>query len=262
MRSDDLTPELERELVRRYQSGDRDAATTLWDAYRPLLWRLIGKSVSRAKSDKDAEQNAALGFFTALARSSAPDGCREGPYACRCALGYVVSGDYADSTIRVSRDMLRKARAAVKDGGELTPRMASALRLVSSTSIDAPVSEDNDAVTLRDLLVDDEPGPESCLMSREADERRCVLAQAALDALTPRERDIVNRFDMANEPETLTDIGRSHGVTREAIRQAREKALGKMSRAVRRAANEDDAALWGGKRRQSQRAESAQAEAA
>ena len=53
--------------------------------------------------------------------------------------------------------------------------------------------------------------------------------------LSPSLREVVVRYyGIGRPPETLAAIGRSRGVTREAIRQSREKALAQMRSVVRR----------------------------
>lgn len=54
--------------------------------------------------------------------------------------------------------------------------------------------------------------------------------QEALDVLDPREADILRRYFglEAREPESLQSIGEDYGVTRERIRQLRDRALWKL----------------------------------
>jgi RNA polymerase sigma factor (sigma-70 family) len=60
-----------------------------------------------------------------------------------------------------------------------------------------------------------------------------------MDALSVRERDVITRrFGLGRPPQTLADIGRRMGVTRERVRQIEARALGKL----RAAADESSAA--------------------
>lgn len=54
--------------------------------------------------------------------------------------------------------------------------------------------------------------------------------QAALDQLTPFERNIIYlRFGLDNgNPQTLEEVGTEYGITRERVRQVQDKALRKL----------------------------------
>jgi RNA polymerase sigma-32 factor len=52
----------------------------------------------------------------------------------------------------------------------------------------------------------------------------------ALGCLSPRERDIVVSNIMLDKPESLEELSKKYGVSRERIRQIREKAKGKMKK--------------------------------
>ena len=89
-------------------------------------------------------------------------------------------------------------------------------------SVDAPFVEGEDN-TLMDVMVnEDAPNADRGLinesLSREIDQ--------ALSALTEREADIVKKFFGIGMPEkTLEEIGTEFGLTRERVRQIKEKAI-------------------------------------
>ena len=91
-----------------------------------------------------------------------------------------------------------------------------------SDSLETPVSEDS-SIERKDLLPSREPSPEALLMSRE----RTSTIRAVLENLTPRDREVVILYFGLNgeEPMTLERIGTRFGVTRERIRQLRNRAL-------------------------------------
>ena len=52
---------------------------------------------------------------------------------------------------------------------------------------------------------------------------------AALNVLNERERNVVEAFYGINQPEcTMEEIGKKYGLTRERVRQIREKAIRKL----------------------------------
>jgi RNA polymerase primary sigma factor len=94
------------------------------------------------------------------------------------------------------------------------------------TSLDAPVGEDGDA-TLGDMI--EAPDAVDPHAVAEANALQRALASAIAD-LAPREQRILQlRFGLGGASEqTLEEVGKEFGVTRERIRQLEAKALGKL----------------------------------
>jgi len=89
-------------------------------------------------------------------------------------------------------------------------------------SIDAPVNDDESS-SLADLIENrDSPRADARLMK----ESLSVEIERALSTLTKREGDVIKYFFGINAPEmTLEEIGSHLGLTRERVRQIREKAI-------------------------------------
>ncbi len=101
----------------------------------------------------------------------------------------------------------------------------------SHLSLDAPfsVSEDN---SLIDILEDEEqPSPDESLLS---DSMR-VEIEKALNTLSPREALVINLYFGLNhqKPLTLEEIGARFSLTRERVRQIKEKAIRRLRHASR-----------------------------
>ena len=89
-------------------------------------------------------------------------------------------------------------------------------------SMDAPFSESDDGSLLDLLPNDDIPETDSSLV----DESLKTEVTQALKMLSERERNIVKAFFGIDQPElTLDEIGMKFGLTRERVRQIKEKAL-------------------------------------
>ncbi|MBV8651002.1 MAG: hypothetical protein JO255_06010 [Alphaproteobacteria bacterium] len=56
----------------------------------------------------------------------------------------------------------------------------------------------------------------------------------ALQSLMPREQHIVRERWLREQPATLADLGKTHRISQERVRQIEVRALGKMQDAVRR----------------------------
>ncbi|MGB2954078.1 MAG: sigma-70 family RNA polymerase sigma factor [Gaiellaceae bacterium] len=97
----------------------------------------------------------------------------------------------------------------------------------TSTSLDQPVGEDEDAV-FGDFVAGDDPLPEERV---EHSLRNAALA-AALAALSERERAVlIYRYGLDDsDPKTLEEIGRRLGLTRERVRQIENDALKRLAR--------------------------------
>ncbi len=101
----------------------------------------------------------------------------------------------------------------------------------SHLSLDQPfsVSEDN---SLIDILEDEyQPGPDEALL----DMSLRVEIEKALDTLTPRESEVINLYFGLNAEKALTleEIGARFNLTRERVRQIKEKAIRRLRHASR-----------------------------
>ncbi len=89
-------------------------------------------------------------------------------------------------------------------------------------SVDAPFVEGEDNSLLDVLVNDDSPIADRTLIN----ESLSTEVERALSTLTERERDIIKLFFGINTQEmTLEEIGEKFGLTRERVRQIKEKAI-------------------------------------
>ena len=99
-------------------------------------------------------------------------------------------------------------------------------------SMDAPLREGDDSGTMMDLMKNDDlPSPEESMMT---DSLRQEI-ERSLDMLNAREADVIRLyFGLAgNQPHTLEEIGQKFELTRERVRQIKEKAIRRMKHAGR-----------------------------
>jgi RNA polymerase primary sigma factor len=89
-------------------------------------------------------------------------------------------------------------------------------------SVDAPFAEGEDNSLLDVLVNDDSPTADKQLVT----ESLRAEINTALKVLNERERSIIKAYFGIDEPElTLDEIGAKHGLTRERVRQIKEKAI-------------------------------------
>ncbi|WP_437801594.1 sigma-70 family RNA polymerase sigma factor [Sorangium sp. So ce693] len=101
--------------------------------------------------------------------------------------------------------------------------------------LDAPVGDD-DGARQGDFFASEGAAPDELLVHR----RLHAQVSALLEALTPRERDVLRlRFGLdGGQPHTLAEIGGMFSVSRERVRQIEESALSKLRTLSRRQALE------------------------
>jgi len=112
---------------------------------------------------------------------------------------------------------------------DLAPeKVGEALRIASGhLSFDTPIGDDEDG-TLLDVIPDTTVAETDSALARES--LRSDLAEVML-VLAPREKEIVLRaFGIGCPEKTLDEIGNELSLTRERVRQIKEKAIRKLSR--------------------------------
>ena len=89
-----------------------------------------------------------------------------------------------------------------------------------------------DTDELQDFLADEGPTPEDIVTEHHDSALRARWLHKALATLSPRERDIIRHRFLEGEKTTLAEIGETHGVTKERIRQIEGRALSKLKAAL------------------------------
>ena len=106
-------------------------------------------------------------------------------------------------------------------------------------SLNAPMRVDGEG-EWQDWLVDETPGQEARLVeSDELYKRRELLANAMAN-LNERERDIIVKRRLSEEPSTLEDLSQTYSVSRERIRQIEVRAFEKLQQAMKSAAQDQN----------------------
>ena len=89
-------------------------------------------------------------------------------------------------------------------------------------SMDAPIYEGEDGNMLDTMVNDDSPMADYQLLKESLKEE----IHSALNGLCDREKSVIEAFDGIGMPEmTLDEIGSKYGLTRERVRQIKEKAI-------------------------------------
>jgi RNA polymerase sigma-32 factor len=102
------------------------------------------------------------------------------------------------------------------------------------SSLNAPLGAESES-EWQDWLADDTPDQESRLADTEELQERQTLLSAALDELTPRERDILEARRLREEPITLEDLSVKYDISRERVRQIEVRAFEKLQQKMKAA---------------------------
>ncbi|MBK7335867.1 MAG: RNA polymerase sigma factor RpoD/SigA [Saprospirales bacterium] len=99
-------------------------------------------------------------------------------------------------------------------------------------SVDAPLSGEDGDSTMLDVLPDDDMSPDNNLMEQSLKEE----VQQGLSILSPREVEVLSAYYGLNghKPLTLEEIGELYGLTRERVRQIKERAIRRLRKAYNR----------------------------
>jgi RNA polymerase primary sigma factor len=240
-----ITAEKEVELAKRIKQGDQDALEKLTKANLRFVVSVAKQYQNQGLSLADLINEGNIGLIKAAKRFDETRGFKFISYAVwwiRQAILQALAEQSRIVRLPLNRvgtlHKIGKVSSSLEQeyGREPSPdEIARELELsaleVSDTlkisnshlSLDAPfsVSEDN---SLIDVLEDEfQPSPDENLL----DDSLRIEIEKALDTLTPREAEVINLYFGLNGEKALTleEIGARFGLTRERVRQIKEKAI-------------------------------------
>lgn len=192
-----LSPEEERELAIRARGGDAAARDELVRRHLPLVVAFARRQSRGGIPLDELVQEGNLGLLRAVEKFDPDAGNRFSTYALWWVRAYVWR-------------YLKIARSAVR------PRSGT----VASTdvSLDVPLEEDGD-VTRLDRLEDEGPSPADRFARSEEGARVRGALEEARGRIGELGWDIVHARLQRDPPETLEQIARRWGVSREWVRQ-------------------------------------------
>ncbi|MDR1726382.1 MAG: RNA polymerase factor sigma-32 [Acidobacteriota bacterium] len=247
-----LEREEEHELAERYRrTGDKEAAFRLVTANLKLVVKvaMIYQKVYRNILDLIQEGN--LGLLQAVKRFDPERGTRLQTYAAWWIKAYILkflldnarmvkigtTNDRRKILLKLNREKRAlEAQGIVPTSKQLAEKLGvdeqdlvEVERGMSGgdVSLDAPVSPDGDAHYI-DTLRQMEQGVDEKIAQGEF---RDLLEKKFTDfseTLGERDRDILHRRLLADDPETLQEIADRYGVTREAVRVAEKKLVARL----------------------------------
>ncbi len=251
-KEDLITVEEEVELAQRIKKGDQEALEKLTKANLRFVVSVAKQYQNQGLSLPDLINEGNLGLIKAAEKFDETRGFKFISYAVWWIRQSILQALAEQSRIvRLplnqvgSLNKINKAFARFEQENERTPspeELAEVLDLpkekVSDTlrvsgrhvSVDAPFSDGEDNNLLDVLVNSDSPNADRGLIN----ESLSTEVDRALSTLTDRERDIIRYFFGIGCAEmTLEEIGEKFGLTRERVRQIKEKAIRRLRHSSR-----------------------------
>ena len=249
-----LTPQEEVDLARQIKKGEQEALHRLTRANLRFVVSVAKKYQGQGLTLEDLINEGNYGLIKAAQRFDETRGFKFISYAVwwiRQAILQALAEQSRVVRLPLNRigtiSKIRKTSARLAQTHERQPNIEELAKELEvdvekvrealqhtgrHLSMDAPFNEDDDN-SLLDVLPDDEDtAPDDTLM----DESLKIDIERALSLLHPREAEITRLyFGIGREhPLTLEEIGQRFGLTRERVRQIKEKALRKLRQKHRR----------------------------
>lgn len=247
-----ITVEEEVELAQRIRKGDKMALEKLTKANLRFVVSVSKQYQNQGLTLPDLINEGNLGLIKAAEKFDETRGFKFISYAVWWIRQSILQALAEQSRIvRLplnqvgSLNKINKAFARFEQENERTPspeelarildlpkeKVADTLRVSGRhVSVDAPFAEGEDN-SLLDVLVNmDSPSADKSLMN----ESLCIEIDRALSTLTERERDIIKSFfGLGCSEMTLEEIGDEFDLTRERVRQIKEKAIRRLRNGAR-----------------------------
>ncbi|MBE5032381.1 sigma-70 family RNA polymerase sigma factor [Gallalistipes aquisgranensis] len=251
-KEDLITVEEEVELAQRIKKGDQEALEKLTKANLRFVVSVAKQYQNQGLSLPDLINEGNLGLIKAAEKFDETRGFKFISYAVWWIRQSILQALAEQSRIvRLplnqvgSLNKINKAFARFEQENERTPspeELASALDLpkekVTDTlrvsgrhvSVDAPFADGEDNSLLDVLVNTDSPNADRGLIN----ESLGTEVERALATLTEREKDIIKYFfGIGCSEMTLEEIGEKFGLTRERVRQIKEKAIRRLRHSSR-----------------------------
>lgn len=251
-KEDLITVEEEVELAQRIRKGDQKALEKLTRANLRFVVSVAKQYQNQGLSLPDLINEGNLGLIKAAEKFDETRGFKFISYAVWWIRQSILQALAEQSRIvRLplnqvgSLNKINKAFSRFEQENERRPspeeladtldlpaeKVADTLRVSGRhISVDAPFVEGEDNSLLDVLVNDDSPVADKTLIN----ESLSTEVERALSTLTERERDIIKSFFGINTQEmTLEEIGEQFGLTRERVRQIKEKAIRRLRHSSR-----------------------------
>lgn len=250
-----LTPEQEADLARKIREGDQDALGKLTEANLRFVVSVAKQYQNQGLSLSDLINEGNVGLMKAAKRFDETKGFKFISYAVwwirqsilqaivehsrivRLPLNKVGSYNKVNEAFisfvqEFEREPTNDELAEMLD---MTPKEVANMLKGNGrhVSVDAPIGgEDGDSTMLDIISNEDDHSPDSELMEQSLRDE----VQQGLSILSPREVEVLSAYYGLNgyKPLTLEEIGELYNLTRERVRQIKERAIRRLRKSYNR----------------------------
>src|SRR5690606_22531363 len=240
-----ITPEEEIELGHRALAGDEEAVQKLVRANLRFVISVAKKYQNRGVSLIDLIQEGNVGLVTAARKFDPDQGVKFISYAVWWIRQAILSAlanqgravrvplNRASDLARIFREGERLKQELRREptteevaaAAKLSPEVVESLQQLNAAEIrlDAPIGDSDDSQLVERFIVEEATEPEAAVEERLLAEQ----IERALDTLSPRDARVLRLYFglEGGREHTLEEIGNMLGVTRERVRQLRDRAL-------------------------------------
>lgn len=244
-----LTPDEEVALIKKVRAGDKQAFDRLINSNLRFVVSVAKQYQNQGLSFPDLINEGNIGLIKAAERFDETRGFKFISYAVwwirqsilqalaeqarivRLPLNKIGSINKVNATFNHLEQTLQREPTAVEIAKELDLPVKDVRQAMNSfkrhVSMDAPISNDDEKGTLYDVFLNnDTKSPDDDL---ETESLKTEIANS-LSSLHPREVEILKLFYglEGESAKSLEEIGKIVGLTKERVRQIRERALKKL----------------------------------
>ncbi len=257
-----LTFEEEQKYGERFQkTGDKEAAKMLIQSHLRLVVKIASKFRTYGLPIVDLVSEGNVGLIQAVKKFDPSKGFRFSTYAMWWIKAYIQEYILRSwSMVKIGTTVAQKKlffnlrkikkRLEANETGNLLPeqitRIAHDLNVSEGEVVDMNARMQNSDGSLNQVIGDEEDGVEvgdklaSPMVSQEQmainnqeKSRQVTLLKEALSLLNDREKDIVLKRQLSDNPPTLDDLSKIYKVSKERVRQIEAGALEKIKKFIK-----------------------------
>lgn len=257
-----LTPEEEYEYGMRYKKyGDPEAAKILLQSHLRLVVKMAGKFKQYGLPTVDLVSEGNVGLIQAVKKFDPEKGFRFSTYAMWWIRANIqeyilrswslvkIGTTVAQKKLFFNLHKIRKRIKGASASGVLDPehvtRIAKDLNVSekdvvdmnsrlqqSDSSLNAMIGDDEDGDEVVNSIAAIQDSQEQIAIENQEKSRQEMMLEQALSTLNEREKDIIIKRQMLENPLTLEELSQIYNISRERVRQIEANAIDKIRKSV------------------------------